>query len=90
MASKLDLAPLPQFDPLGEPSSLSQHWKSWMKRLQMYVEALDVKEDKQEERCYFINQGKLLRKDLKHYLTLVMTTRQRRKSLMSTFRLRKT
>jgi len=26
MASKINLAPLPQFDPLEEPSSLSRRW----------------------------------------------------------------
>ena len=48
MALKIDLAPLPQFDLLSEPSSLSKHWKNWMKCFQTYVAALDIKEDKQK------------------------------------------
>ena len=57
MASKIDLTPLPQFDPLGEPSSLSQHWKSWTKRFQTYVEALDIKEDKQKRALLLYQAG---------------------------------
>ena len=56
MASKLDLAPLPQFDPLSEPSSLSQRWKSWTKRFQTYVTALNIKDDKQK-RALLLNQA---------------------------------
>ena len=58
MASKIDLAPLPQLDPLSEPSSLSQHWKSWKKRFQTYVAALDIKEDKQKRALLLYQAGK--------------------------------
>ena len=57
MASKIDLAPLPQFDPLSEPSSLSQRWKSWTKRFQTYVAALDIKEDKQKRALLLYQAG---------------------------------
>ena len=29
IATKIDLTPLPPFDPLTEPNSISQRWKSW-------------------------------------------------------------
>ena len=57
MASKLDLAPLPQFDPLSEPSSLSQRWKSWTKRFQTYVTALNNKDDKQKRALLLYQAG---------------------------------
>ena len=57
MASKIDLAPLPQFDPLSEPSSLSQRWKSWTKRFQTYVAALGIKDDKQKRALLLYQAG---------------------------------
>ena len=57
MASILDLAPLPQFDPLSKPSSLSQNWKSWMKRFQTYVTALNIKDDKQKRALLLYQAG---------------------------------
>lgn len=57
MASKIDLDPLLQFDPLSEPSFLSQRWKSWMKRFQTYVAALDIKEDKQKRALLLYQAG---------------------------------
>ena len=75
MASKIDLTPLPQFDPLGEPSSLSQHWKSWTKRFQTYVEALDIKEDKQKRALLLYQAGEATQEIFEHYWTLVKTTR---------------
>ena len=57
MASKIDFAPLPQFDPLGEPRSLSQHWKSWTKCFQTYVAALDIKDDEQKRGLLLYQAG---------------------------------
>ena len=57
MALKIDLAPLAQFDPLWEPSSVSQRWKSWTKWFQTYVEALDIKEDKQKRALLLYQAG---------------------------------
>ena len=57
MASKLDLAPLLQFDPLSEPSSQSQRWKSWTKRFQTYVTALNIKDDKQKRALLLYQAG---------------------------------
>ena len=37
MAIKIDLTPLLPLDPLTEPSSISQNWKSWKVGLKTYV-----------------------------------------------------
>ena len=36
MATRVDILPLSHFDPLGDQSSISQRWKSWMKRFETY------------------------------------------------------
>ena len=57
MAVKLDLAPLPPFDPVSEPSLIGQRWKSWTKRFQTYLVATDVKEDKQKPALLLYQAG---------------------------------
>ena len=57
MAAKLDLAPLPPFDPLHEPSSLSQRWKSWTKRFKTYVAAMNITDDKQKRALLLYQAG---------------------------------
>jgi len=47
MAGKLNLAPLPPFDPLSEPSSLSQRWKSWIERFETYIATMKITDNKQ-------------------------------------------
>jgi len=70
MALKIDLALLPQFDPLNKPSSISQRWKSWTRCFQTYIAAMNIKDNKQKG-CYFFNMlEKLCKKSLKHCLTL--------------------
>ena len=57
MAAKLDLAPLPLFDPLHEPSLLSQSWKSWTKRFKMYVAAMNITDDKRKRALLLYQAG---------------------------------
>ena len=57
MAVRLDLAPLPPFDQVSEPSSIVQRWKSWTKRFQTYLIAADVKEDKQKRALLLYQAG---------------------------------
>ncbi len=88
MAAKLDLVPLPPFDPLHEPSSLSQRWKNWTKRFQTYVAAMNITDDKREH----FSSTKLAqqpKKFLKPFPTLETTTRPPRKSSMPIFRQRR-
>lgn len=57
MAAKLDLAPLPPFDPLSEPSSLGQRWKNWTKRFQTYIVAMNITDDKQKRALLLYQAG---------------------------------
>lgn len=36
MAGKIDLRSLPIFDPVSDPSSLSQQWKAWKRRFETF------------------------------------------------------
>ena len=58
MVSKIDLSPLPPFDPLSYPSSLSQRWKTWTKRFQTYLMALNITNDKQKRALLLYQAGK--------------------------------
>jgi len=57
MATRLDVNPLPPFDPVGDPTSLSQCWKSWKRRFETYLVALDVKDDKQKHALLLYQAG---------------------------------
>ncbi len=46
MATRIDLPPLPPFDPVSDPSSLSQRWKTWTKCFQ-FATLYQVYEDAQ-------------------------------------------
>ena len=56
MATKIDLTPLPPFDPLTEPSSISQRWKMWKRRFETYLVTLNITEDK-KKRALLLNQA---------------------------------
>ena len=55
--AKIDLAPLPPFDPHGDPSSLSQWWKIWTKCFQMYIAAMNSTNDKQKRALLLYQAG---------------------------------
>ena len=57
MATRVDLPPLPPFDPLSDPSSLSQRWKTWTKRFQMYLVATNITNDKQKRAMLLYQAG---------------------------------
>ena len=48
MAQMIDVPLLPPFDPVSDPSSLSQRWKTWKWRFWTYLVALNVTDDKQK------------------------------------------
>lgn len=48
MAMRVDLPLLLPFDPLSDHSSLSQRWKSWIKRFKTYLVAANITDDKQK------------------------------------------
>ena len=45
---RINLSPLPTFDPVSDPSSLSQRWNSWKRRFEIYVAALNIIDDTQK------------------------------------------
>ena len=57
MVVKPDLPPLPPFDPLTEPSLLSQRWKAWTKRFQTYLAAMNIVDDKQKRALLLYQAG---------------------------------
>ena len=58
MASgRIELAPLPPFDPLLDPSSLSQRSKTWKQRFETYLVALNVTDKKQKQALLLYQAG---------------------------------
>ena len=57
MAARVDLLPLPLFDPLSDQTSLSQRWKSWTKRFEMYLVATNITDDKQKRAMLLYQAG---------------------------------
>ena len=57
MATRIDLPPLPSFDPLNDQSSLSQRWTQWMKRFETYIIATNIKDDKQKRAMLLYQAG---------------------------------
>ena len=52
----LGLTPLSPFDPLSDPTSLGQRWKTWKRRFQVYVAAMKI-EDAQQKRALLLYQN---------------------------------
>ena len=57
MAAKIELTPLPPFDPISDPSSLSQRWKTWAKRFKTYLTALNITDDGQKRAILLYQAG---------------------------------
>ena len=57
MAARVDLPPLPLFDPLSDQTSLSQRWKSWTKRFETYLVATNITDDKQKRAMLLYQAG---------------------------------
>ena len=60
MAAKVDLAPLPPFDPISEPGSIGQRWKSWKGRFEIYLVALNITEDMQKRALLLYQAGQAM------------------------------
>jgi hypothetical protein len=54
---RIDLAPMAPFDPMSDPSSLSQRWKTWKRRFETYFVALYVTEKKQKRALLLYQAG---------------------------------
>ena len=43
--ARIEGPPLIPFDPISEPTSVSQRWKAWKRRFEIYLIAVNVKDD---------------------------------------------
>jgi hypothetical protein len=57
MAHKVNVAPLPPFDPASDPSSLGQRWKTWKRRFETFLVAVNVTDDKQKRALLLYQAG---------------------------------
>ena len=57
MAGKVELPPFATFDPVSDPTSLSQRWKSWKRRFEIYLTALNITEAKQQRALLLYQVG---------------------------------
>ena len=48
MAAKIEVHPLQPFDPVTDPTSIGQRWKTWKRRFETYLVAVNVTDDKQK------------------------------------------
>ena len=44
IAHKVNVAPLPPFDPASDPNSLGQRWKTWKRRFETFLVAVNDKQ----------------------------------------------
>ena len=57
MAVRLEVHPLPPFDLTSDPTSVDQRWKTWSKRFETYLVALNITEDKQKRALLLYQAG---------------------------------
>ena len=73
MAAKIEVHPLQPFDPVTDPTSIGQRWKTWKQRFETYLVAVNVTDDKQKRALLLYQAGKKHRKFLKPSPILAMT-----------------
>lgn len=56
-AGRIDITPLLQFDPISDPTSISQRWKTWKRRFETYLVALNIKDDTQKRALLLYQAG---------------------------------
>ncbi len=56
-AGKIEVTPLAPFDPISDPTSISQRWKTWERRFETYLIALNIKEDTQKRALLLYQAG---------------------------------
>ena len=57
MATRVDLQPVPHLDPLGDQTSLSQRWKSWMQWFETYLVATNITSNAQKQAMLLYQAG---------------------------------
>eukprot|EP00795_Rhopilema_esculentum_P014355 gene14355-5400_t len=56
-AARLDLLPLPPFDPVSDPTSISQRWQQWKRRFETYLLAVKITDDAQKRALLLYQAG---------------------------------
>ena len=56
MAAKIEVHLLQPFDPVTDPTLIGQHWKTWKRRFETYLVAVNVTDDKQK-RAFLLYQA---------------------------------
>ena len=56
-AGRINVSPLPQFDPVSDPSSLGQPWTQWKRRFEIYILAVNVTNDAQKRALLLYQAG---------------------------------
>eukprot|EP00795_Rhopilema_esculentum_P015552 gene15552-6817_t len=56
-AARLDLLPLPPFDPVSDPTSISQRWQHWKRRFETYLLAVNITDDAQKRALLLYQAG---------------------------------
>ena len=57
MAGRIEVHPLPPFDPVGDPTLIRQCWKAWKRRFETYLVALNVKDDARKRALLLYQAG---------------------------------
>ena len=57
MATRVDLPPMPQFDPVSDRSSLSEQWKAWTKWFETYLVATNITDEGQKRAMLLYQAG---------------------------------
>ena len=55
--ARIDVTPLPPFDPVSDPTSVGQHWTQWKRRFETYLVAANVKDDAQQRALLLYQAG---------------------------------
>ena len=68
MAGKVELPPLATFDRVSDLNSLSQRWKIWKRRFEIYLAVLNITEAKQQRALLLYQVGQATQEilDTKH------------------------
>ena len=56
-AAKIEVPPLFPFDPISEPTTVSQRWKALKRRFEIYLIAVNVKDDAQKRALLLYQAG---------------------------------
>ena len=57
MAAKIEVHRLQPFDPVTDPTSIGQRWKTWKRRFETYLVAVNVTDDKQKRALLLYQAG---------------------------------